>query len=328
MPTVWKIAPGNGACVWDDCRERKCISINWLNQTDYSEFESKKEIAKALIKAKEGKGGGGADSIWPFVKDVRRGHVIVANEGRSRVKGIGIVRSEYLAPDHQHNPNCNQDYHRHVRRVEWLITDTVDLGEAIFNIPTVQRLQPPHVAKITRAYLRKSLASRRILTALFSDAAKDFRMSPGADEADAQDDREYLPRGGDCREKAWAQIFRRRGQGPFRDGLLRRYGSQCLVTGCTVLAILEAAHIDPYREDMHNHLGNGLLLRADIHTLFDLDLLVIEPTDLRIILHPDVAEHYKDIVADRLLVSGEQRPLIEALRRRYEQFKKDRDWDK
>ena len=56
MPTVWKIAPGNGACVWDDCRERKCISINWLNQTDYSEFESKKEIAKALIKAKEGKG--------------------------------------------------------------------------------------------------------------------------------------------------------------------------------------------------------------------------------------------------------------------------------
>ena len=161
-----------------------------------------------------------------------------------------------------------------------------------------------------------------------AEAAKDFRMSPGADEADAQDDREYLPRGGDCREKAWAQIFRRRGQGPFRDGLLRRYGSQCLVTGCTVLAILEAAHIDPYREDMHNHLGNGLLLRADIHTLFDLDLLVIEPTDLRIILHPDVAEHYNDIVADRLLVSGEQRPLIEALRRRYEQFKKDRDWDK
>jgi hypothetical protein len=41
--------------------------------------------------------------------------------------------------------------------------------------------------------------------------------------------------------------------------------------------VLEAAHIMPYRGKQTSHVSNGLLLRADLHTLFDCGLLTIEP---------------------------------------------------
>lgn len=72
------------------------------------------------------------------------------------------------------------------------------------------------------------------------------------------------------------QIKQRRGQKTFRDQLLKS-NPLCAVTGCELLDILEAAHIDAYRNDSHNHVSNGLLLRSDIHTLFDLGLMAINP---------------------------------------------------
>ncbi|EAN8121017.1 HNH endonuclease, partial [Salmonella enterica] len=48
------------------------------------------------------------------------------------------------------------------------------------------------------------------------------------------------------------------------------------------LQVLEAAHIHPYLGEKTNVVSNGLLLRADVHTLFDLGLLWVNPADLRI----------------------------------------------
>ena len=79
----------------------------------------------------------------------------------------------------------------------------------------------------------------------------------------------------DLREKTLAQVARRRGQAAFRAALLEAYGGKCCVTGCALTHALEAAHIAPYRGDHSHHVQNGLLLRSDIHTLFDLGLLVI-----------------------------------------------------
>ncbi|MEW5199321.1 HNH endonuclease [Enterobacter hormaechei] len=56
----------------------------------------------------------------------------------------------------------------------------------------------------------------------------------------------------------------------------------CAVTGCELVDILEAAHIDAYRNDSHNHISNGLLLRSDIHTLLDLNLCAIDPNTNKI----------------------------------------------
>lgn len=80
----------------------------------------------------------------------------------------------------------------------------------------------------------------------------------------------------DERKKVFAAIVRRRGQPKFRKELLEAYEGKCAVTGCTVESVLEAAHIRSYAGDQTNHVTNGILLRADIHTLFDLGKLKID----------------------------------------------------
>jgi HNH endonuclease len=74
-----------------------------------------------------------------------------------------------------------------------------------------------------------------------------------------------------------SNILRRRGQEKFRKDLLYNYGGRCAITNCNVTSVLEAAHIRPYSDGGLTHPSNGILLRSDIHTLFDLDLLSINP---------------------------------------------------
>ncbi|CRM12936.1 HNH endonuclease [Pseudomonas sp. 58 R 12] len=80
----------------------------------------------------------------------------------------------------------------------------------------------------------------------------------------------------DERKKVFAAIVRRRGQPKFRTELLEAYEGRCAVTGCAVEAVLEAAHIKSYAGEKTNHVTNGILLRADIHTLYDLGKLKID----------------------------------------------------
>jgi len=67
----------------------------------------------------------------------------------------------------------------------------------------------------------------------------------------------------------------RRGQKAFRDNLLNAYGSKCSITGEGPEEALEAVHIVPHAESGINELDNGLLMRADLHHLFDDGLLSI-----------------------------------------------------
>jgi predicted restriction endonuclease len=110
---------------------------------------------------------------------------------------------------------------------------------------------------------------------------------PEAEDADTKllseilsDD--YVPNGEDERSKIYKSIIQRRGQKKFRDEIREIYGDKCVITGCEILDILEAAHINPYRGQKDNHSSNGLLLRADIHTLFDLNLIGINPLTLKV----------------------------------------------
>jgi putative restriction endonuclease len=74
----------------------------------------------------------------------------------------------------------------------------------------------------------------------------------------------------DMRDWALRCIAARRGQAAFRAALIDAYGGRCSITGCDAVEALEAAHISPYKGDHTNDVTNGLLLRADLHTLFDL----------------------------------------------------------
>ena len=85
------------------------------------------------------------------------------------------------------------------------------------------------------------------------------------------------PAGGDSRDFAQRLIAVRRGQQSFRQGLLRAFDRACCISGSRVEATLEAAHIRPYRGSDSHAPGNGLLLRADLHSLFDLRLITVMP---------------------------------------------------
>jgi putative restriction endonuclease len=61
----------------------------------------------------------------------------------------------------------------------------------------------------------------------------------------------------------------RLGQGAFRVAVSAAYEGACAVTNEHSLPVLEAAHIQPYADDGSHDVGNGLLLRTDIHRLFD-----------------------------------------------------------
>ena len=76
----------------------------------------------------------------------------------------------------------------------------------------------------------------------------------------------------------------REGQSKFRELLLSSYTNKCAVTGYDIPEALEAAHIRPYRGLHTNETRNGILLRADIHNLFDFGVLGVDPDNNKIVL--------------------------------------------
>lgn len=90
----------------------------------------------------------------------------------------------------------------------------------------------------------------------------------------------------DGRKRTLASIVRRQGQSQFRTQLLALYEGRCAVSGCAVDAVLEAAHIIPYLGPKTDHPTNGLILRADIHTLFDLGLIAVDSKAMTVLVSP------------------------------------------
>jgi predicted restriction endonuclease len=152
--------------------------------------------------------------------------------------------------------------------------------------------------------------------------AAGFLRSPAPDEADEELETDVAPSAADEREQVLRAIKVRRGQSSFRRGLIKRYGARCMVTGCELESLLEAAHIAPYRNASHHDLSNGLLLRADIHTLFDLYLMRIDPTTLTVTFDKSVCHAgYSAYHAKRLQV-GIKRPSSACLQIRAELLSK------
>ena len=78
----------------------------------------------------------------------------------------------------------------------------------------------------------------------------------------------------DARQRILSSIALRQGQTKFRNTLLLTYQRRCAVSACNAEPVLEAAHIVPFRGQATHHVQNGLLLRSDIHTLFDRGLQI------------------------------------------------------
>jgi putative restriction endonuclease len=81
----------------------------------------------------------------------------------------------------------------------------------------------------------------------------------------------------------------RLGQGAFRVLVTDAYSRRCAVTGERTLPVLEAAHIKPYSEEGPHLVSNGLLLRSDLHILFDNGYITVTED-----LHVEVSKRIKE----------------------------------
>jgi len=88
--------------------------------------------------------------------------------------------------------------------------------------------------------------------------------------------------------KIWVLVNQRKQQSKFRKSLIANYKEKCVISRCEIPDILDAAHILDHSKTRINKLANGILLRTDLHGLFDCGKLLIEPETNIIFIHPDL----------------------------------------
>jgi putative restriction endonuclease len=89
------------------------------------------------------------------------------------------------------------------------------------------------------------------------------------------------------------QVLPRLGQGAFRVMVTDSYERRCAVTRERTLPVLDAAHIIPYSEGGSHDASNGILLRRDIHCLFDRGYVTVTP-DLHFEVSPRIKEEFEN----------------------------------
>ncbi|MBK8139229.1 MAG: HNH endonuclease [Chloroflexi bacterium] len=87
--------------------------------------------------------------------------------------------------------------------------------------------------------------------------------------------------------------MRRLGQGAFEVLITEAYQHRCAATQEQTVPVLQAAHIKPYSAGGFHEVQNGILLRSDIHTLFDLGYITIA-SDLTLEVSSRIKEEYKN----------------------------------
>ena len=111
------------------------------------------------------------------------------------------------------------------------------------------------------------------------------------------------------------EVLQRLGQGAFRILITDAYARRCAITREKALPVLEAAHIRPVADGGRHRLGNGLLLRSDVHTLFDRGYITVTRdhrvrVSRRLKADFDNGEHYYQLEGSSLWVprSAEAQP--------------------
>jgi putative restriction endonuclease len=83
----------------------------------------------------------------------------------------------------------------------------------------------------------------------------------------------------------------RLGQRSFQAVVLDAYHRRCAISGTRILPVLQAAHIRPVAAGGEHRLDNGMLLRSDVHTLFDRGYVGVDPR-YRLLVSPRLREDF------------------------------------
>jgi hypothetical protein len=183
--------------------------------------------------------------------------------------GVGAVHALYIHDGHW--------YHK-LRKFPGALFDSN--GYVVFNTEEEYR-QSPHLQ------IRKQISvPGRIAT-----IPGYVRVAPVAQQMAAAvlSAEPFAPEGiEDVRRRVAQTIIQRQGQPEFRSRLLAAYDHKCCITDTDAVQALEAAHIVPYKGPKTNLCSNGLLLRADLHSLFDQGLIGIDTATMTVVVAPSI----------------------------------------
>jgi hypothetical protein len=248
---------------------------------------------------------------YMLVPEIERGDLIVARQG-GRIYSIGRVKD----PIYDYWPESENYAHR-IKSVEWFahrfpeyagfMEEMVSFQGPGTTIQGIKRIGYNWSRKIDEIVRNIQLQAVRVGQQQLI-AQQEHQLA----EAGVFDPGNLL----DARERIMAAIVRRYGQPAFRRQLLQAYEGKCAISGCDVEAALDAAHIVPYRRPKTNHPANGLLLRTDLHTLFDLGLIAIETKTMTVLIAPSlVGTCYQQYAGTQLYIPSDPAscPSCEAL---------------
>ncbi|MGF7118649.1 MrcB family domain-containing protein [Methanobacterium oryzae] len=173
---IWKISPGNAEeseKYWPLYKEHGYIGIDWMESTkDFREFKTIQELNDALEDHYGKPKTTSAQGIWNFVHNVKIGDYIVTNRGKKKILGIGIIKSDYIGPNDQNNPNLDKEY-RHLRKVDWIILDEFEMDtENFFDIKTITQLSGSKWNEILIKYYKNS--GFNLIKELFNEFNRDY----------------------------------------------------------------------------------------------------------------------------------------------------------
>lgn len=100
----------------------------------------------------------------------------------------------------------------------------------------------------------------------------------------------------------------RLGQGSFRALITDAYSYRCAISRERTLPVLQAAHIRPYADGGSHELSNGLLLRSDLHTLFDQHYLTVDPHNKTLVVSRRIREQFEN---GRDYYAFDKRPILQ-----------------
>lgn len=103
-------------------------------------------------------------------------------------------------------------------------------------------------------------------------------------------------------EKISVLIKKRKNQSKFRKAILALYNNKCAISAMGPTTVLDAAHIIGHSATGINTNENGILLRSDLHNLFDDNLLLIHPKKLTVHLHPSLRVSYYSKYSDKKII--------------------------
>ena len=146
-------------------------------------------------------------------------------------------------------------------------------------LPSLVNVQSNKVTPAIKLVIKPKIAEKAI---------QDFGyLSPHKSEI--KDTNPFILTDTDERNFSSTKVANRIGQGAFRKKLSDLWKG-CSISDCKTLSVLDAAHISPYRGEKDNDIRNGLLLRADLHRLFDDFLISVNPDTLTVHVSPKITD--------------------------------------